>query len=222
MLQYVAMCHNLLHIKYEREVSDLAKLVLSVCCSVLQCVVVCCSVLQRVAACCNVLQFVAVCCSVLQSVAMCCSMLQCVAVCCSVLQIIYEHKVANLAEVGVALYSSVLQYVTHVLQCVAVCCSVLHCIAACCSMSHVCCSVLQCVAVYSSVLQYITSVLQCVCSVLQCSIFRFEHSSRCRSFERWGAGVETQKNVRGEIGGWGRVPFNEPYAPSLGTIYDGA
>ena len=40
--------------------------------------------------------------------------------------------------------------------------------------------------------------------------------------ERWGAGVETQKNVRGEIGGWGRVPFNEPYAPSLNTIYDGA
>jgi len=32
--------------------------------------------------------------------------------------------------------------------------------------------------------------------------------------ERWGAGVEIQKNVRGEIGGWGRVPFNEPYAPS--------
>jgi len=40
--------------------------------------------------------------------------------------------------------------------------------------------------------------------------------------ERWGAGVETQKNVRGEIGGWGRVPFNEPCAPSLSTIYDGA
>ena len=40
--------------------------------------------------------------------------------------------------------------------------------------------------------------------------------------ERWGAGVETQKNVRGEIGGWGRVPFDEPYAPSLSTIYDGA
>jgi len=39
--------------------------------------------------------------------------------------------------------------------------------------------------------------------------------------ERWGAGVETQKNVRGEVGGWGRVPFNEPYAPSLSTIYDG-
>jgi len=40
--------------------------------------------------------------------------------------------------------------------------------------------------------------------------------------ERWGAGVETQKNVREEIGGWGRVPFNEPYAPLLSTIYDGA
>ena len=40
--------------------------------------------------------------------------------------------------------------------------------------------------------------------------------------ERWGAGVETQKNVRGEVGGWGQVPFNEPYAPSLSTIYDGA
>jgi len=45
---------------------------------------------------------------------------------------------------------------------------------------------------------------------------------RQRIAERWGAGVETQKNVRGEIGGWGRVPFNEPYAPSLSTIYDGA
>ena len=44
-----------------------------------------------------------------------------------------------------------------------------------------------------------------------------------RSGERWGAGwVETQKNVRGKVGGWGRVPFNKPYAPSLSTIYDGA
>jgi len=40
--------------------------------------------------------------------------------------------------------------------------------------------------------------------------------------ERWGAGVETQKIVRGEVGGWGRVPFNEPYALSLSTIYDEA
>jgi len=46
-----------------------------------------------------------------------------------------------------------------VLQCVAVCCSVLHCVAA-------CCSVLQCVAVCCSVLQYVAmlySVLQCWC-----------------------------------------------------------
>ena len=41
-------------------------------------------------------------------------------------------------------------------------------------------------------------------------------------WERWGDGVDTQQNVRGEVGGWGRVPFNEPYAPSLSTIYDGA
>jgi len=40
--------------------------------------------------------------------------------------------------------------------------------------------------------------------------------------ERWGARVETQKNVLRVFGGWGRVPFNEPYAPSLSTIYDGA
>ena len=40
--------------------------------------------------------------------------------------------------------------------------------------------------------------------------------------ERWEAGVETQKNVLRVFGGWGRVPFNEPYAPSLSTIYDGA
>ena len=40
--------------------------------------------------------------------------------------------------------------------------------------------------------------------------------------ERWGAGVETQKNVQEDFWGWGRVPFNETYAPSLSTIYDGA
>jgi len=46
--------------------------------------------------------------------------------------------------------------------------------------------------------------------------------ARCHVVERWGAGVETQKYVRGDIGGWGRVPSNETYAPSLSTIYDGA
>jgi len=48
------------------------------------------------------------------------------------------------------------------------------------------------------------------------------HSFNSIAGERWGAGVETQKNVLGEIGGWGRVPFNETYAPSLSTIYEGA
>ena len=48
------------------------------------------------------------------------------------------------------------------------------------------------------------------------------HARVMAHLERWGAGVETQKNVRGEIGEWGRVPFNEPYAPLLSTIYDGA
>ena len=57
------------------------------------------------------------------------------------------------------------------------------------------------------------------------SIFIDMNVSECTflsTTERWGAGVETQKNEQGEVGGWGRVPFNEPYAPSLSTIYDGA
>ena len=58
----------------------------------------------------------------------------------------------------------------------------------------------------------------CVLFVCFVCVFYFEK----RLQERWGAGVETQKNVRGEIGGWGRVSFNETYAPSLSTIYDGA
>jgi len=37
-----------------------------------------------------------------------------------------------------------------------------------------------------------------------------------------GLGSRPKKNVREDIGGWGRVPFNETYAPSLSTIYDGA
>ena len=48
------------------------------------------------------------------------------------------------------------------------------------------------------------------------------YEKRPTHVERWGAGVETPKNVRSEVGGWGRVPVNEPYAPSLSTIYDGA
>ena len=54
------------------------------------------------------------------------------------------------------------------------------------------------------------------------SVFCFARTDINELHERWGAGVETQKNVRGEVGGWGRVPFNEPCAPSLSTSYDGA
>jgi len=62
-----------------------------------------------------------------------------------------------------------------------------------------------------------TILLLCInCTIL--SVFALHWSL----LERWGAGVETQKYVRGDIGGWGRVPFNETYAPSLSTIYDGA
>ena len=57
---------------------------------------------------------------------------------------------------------------------------------------------------------------------LSCSTHMACCSTHIAHVERWGAGVETQKNVRGEIEGWGRVPFNEPYAPSLITICDGA
>jgi len=65
------------------------------------------------------------------------------------------------------------------------------------------------------------------CLYTTCSIGTRARSDRSPGpgtchMERWGAGVETPKNVRGEIGGWGRVPFNETYAPSLSTIYDGA
>ena len=76
----------------------------------------------------------------------------------------------------------------------------LQCVAVCCSA--VCCSVLQCVVV--------------CCIAVHCGMCMPDLN------ERWGAGVETQKNVRGEIGGWGPVPFNEPYATLLSTIYDGA
>jgi len=67
------------------------------------------------------------------------------------------------------------------------------------------------------------SVAVCVLAVKTISQYvRMHVSLSVPHYERWGAGVETQKNVREEIGGWGRVPFNEPYAPLLSTIYDGA
>ena len=147
-------------------------------------------------------------------VAVRCGVLQtrCVAVCCSVLQT----------------------------WCVAVCCSVMQCVAVCCrlvryrfasgfelqstggwggySYTHI-----------HDTLQHIESV-----PVESVPVARVHVHAWILTFsllvqgethplhERWGAGVETQKYVRGEIGGWGRVPFNETYAPSLSTIYDGA
>ena len=77
------------------------------------------------------------------------------------------------------------------------------------------CNTLQHTAIHCDTLQYTATDLRHQCRHL---LVCFAVCPR----ERWGAGVETQKNVLGEIGGWGRVPFNEPYAPSLSTIYDGA
>ena len=116
------------------------------------------------------------------------------------------------------------------LQRVATCCSVLQCVSVNemrltpdpsdrpprnLKVSPMRCRVLQCFAVCRSVSQCVAAC----CSVLQ-SVALIE--IRLTPDERWGAGVETQKSVRGEVGGWGRVPFNETYASSLSTIYDGA
>jgi len=73
-----------------------------------------------------------------------------------------------------------------------------------------------------------TCTLVCIYTHTHISIYTYKHTHAENRTdwegdrERWGAGVETQKNVLGVFGGWGRVPFNEPYDPSLSTIYDGA
>ena len=71
-----------------------------------------------------------------------------------------------------------------------------------------------------------TALSLCVCirqtDIIRAYMRRDSYGDNTSFIERWGAGVETKKNVRGEIGGWGRVPFNETYAPLLSTIYDGA
>ena len=156
---------------------------------------------------CSVSHWVAVCCfSVfLQCVfaVCCCSVLQCVAACCSVLQ-----------RVAVWCSGEMKKNVScSVSQRVAMCCCnvLLQCVVA------VQCSVLHLIAAYCS-------LLQCEMLGLSCQIRTWDDAGLLKRYqeERWGAGVETQKNVLGVFGGWGRVPFNEPYAPSLSTIYDGA
>jgi len=150
----------------------------------LQCVAVCCSVLQRVAACCSfvssngsprdrwglfrrrisawdALSLWSASPGVLQYFGVCCSVLQCVTVCCCS------------AWDALSLWSPcVLQCVTLFLKCVAVCYSVLQCAVAVPGKPspygqhhHVCCSVLQWVAVCCSVLQ---CVAVCCSVLLQC------------------------------------------------------
>jgi len=73
----------------------------------------------------------------------------------------------------------------------------------------------------------------CVCGTIWCEVIglwceviglivrsRITVGCVCRMTccERWGAGVETQKYVRGDIGGWGRVPFNSTPAPHLSLL----
>ena len=123
-----------------------------ICYSVLRCVAVCCSVLQYVAVCCSSgaqvfawgynckVDYV---CDVQQRVGVCWIVLQCVAVCCSVLQLVAAfcsvYPVATRKTLrGAATPRYTMSVMcSSVLQCVAVCCSVLQCVA-------VCRSVLQC------------------------------------------------------------------------------
>ena len=69
-----------------REIPCCESAIISLCCSVLQCVVVCCTELQSVVACCES-AIISLCCSVLQCAAVYCSVLQCVAECCSVFRV---------------------------------------------------------------------------------------------------------------------------------------
>ena len=102
-------------------------------------------------------------------------MLQCVAVRCSVLQCVLQCVAVWAAVSSASLH---LGFV-YLLPLLHLCCSVLQCVAVCCSVSQcvaVCCSVLQCVAVCCSVhtsalsifcLSYTYFTVCCKC-VLQC------------------------------------------------------
>ena len=137
------------------------------CCSVLCCVVWCCVVLcytPRSVAHTHIHIFCEI---VLQCVAMCCSVLQHVAVCCQHLpKIDFLLAMSACPSSRGHIQRGINCVYTHVcktvLQCVAVCCSVFQCAAVCCSVLQrisVCCSVLQCVAVCCSVLQTILAWL---------------------------------------------------------------
>jgi len=119
---------------------------LSICCSVLQCVAVCCSVLQCVAVCCSVAQCVAVWHSVLlllQCGAVCCSVLQCATAWCSMVQCTNCCGSASQQLTYRYCARGKLLHAFNMLQCVAVCCSVLQCVAMCCSVAVRCC-IFQC------------------------------------------------------------------------------
>ena len=107
-----------------------AQLLVSPCCSVLQCTAVCCSVLQCAVVCCSALWCVAMHCSVLQFVVGCSQIST---------ELLISHSVAAHLQF-VAVFCSVLQRVTfsckcflgsmrnfwspYLLQCAAVCCRV--------------------------------------------------------------------------------------------------
>jgi len=188
--------------------------VLQCCCSV---GVVCCSAKPFSLVCYDT--YVALCCTVLYCVAECCSvLLQCVAMCCNVLQC-------------VAIRRNMLQ----VLQCVAMCRSVLQRVAVSRIENR---ESRQKIHMHTQLYTHIhthTHTFTHTHTRTHTHINTHTHTHTNKHIythtgffknttgnERWGAGVETQKNVRGEIGGWSRVPFNETYAPSLSTIYDGA
>jgi len=163
------------------------------CCIVLQCVAVCCSVLQCVAVRCSVLQCAAVCCILPQCAAVCCSVLQCAAVCYSVL------------------------------QCVAVCCNVLQCVAMCCSVicgwwcrwKWVRCSrMLWCwfiVCNVARIWRFTMTTVALSCEMYKVDLLESLLAARTWMLWSWESARCSYMNVmilRGEVGGWGRVPFS--------------
>jgi len=166
-----------------------------------------------------------------------CSVLQCVAVCCSVLQCVAVWHMSTSA------WAPSLHHLGDLRRLwfrIALCCSVLQRVAAYCSVTNEYTSSQSALPQGVQITHFSYSFSDSKRHTgswgqhrkkkpeikLHLTILVHADTSDladCRSpRERWGAGVETQKNVREEIGGWGRVPFNEPYAPLLSTIYDGA